>query len=226
MLNRLTREAPAASPIAMRDILRTLTLLGVVQVGAFLLFIVYSTVIFRLWEGGIFFYKSFVTAALFSVLLFSGLLWVAAIPVINHWLSSASLHRLWFAILSAVAQFCIIVAFNGDIPVAIDRSVSVYLLGIMENEPQHAFTKAELENRLIRDYVQNYGAVERRLAEQVASRDVELDKDGYRLTAQGAVVVHAMKTVAWIFNLDRRFVDPMEAQPAPGKGDRSRSAVR
>src|SRR5271169_5833190 len=38
-----------------------------------------------------------------SVLLFSGLLWVAAIPVINHWLSSASLHRLWFAILSAVA---------------------------------------------------------------------------------------------------------------------------
>jgi hypothetical protein len=96
MLVRLTRETKASAPIAARDILLALMLLGAVQIGAFLIFIVYSVVIFRLWEGGIFFYKSIVAAAVFSLLLFGGLLSISAFPIIDHWLSSASLHRHWF----------------------------------------------------------------------------------------------------------------------------------
>jgi hypothetical protein len=96
----------------------------------------------------------------------------------------------------------------------------------MENEPEHAFSISELEDRMIKHYVHNYGAVERRLAEQVASRNIELDNGGYRLTEQGAVVVRTMKAVGWIFNIDRRFIDPAEFHPKEGTGDQTLPAMR
>ena len=227
MANGPKSVARASAPIPLQDALRALLLLGAAQVGAFLLFIMYSAVIFRLWEGGILFYKSIVAAALFSLLLFWGLLWAATNPTIDCWLSLVSLHRLWFATLSATAQFCIIVLFIGLGPVSIDRSVSVYLLGTINSEREHAFSVSELEDLMTKNYVHRYGAVGRRLAEQVASRNIESDKDGgYRLTEQGAVVVRAMEAIGWIFNIDRRFIDPPEFDSAQTKNDRLPSTLR
>jgi hypothetical protein len=130
------------------------------------------------------------------------------------------------AMSSAVVQFWIIVLFIGLGPVSTDRSISIYLLGTMGNQPEHVFSVAELEDRLIKNYVRDYGAVERRLAEQVASRNIEPDDDGYRLTRQGTVVVQTMKAVGWIFNVDRRFIDPVESQPMEGKSERTSPTVR
>lgn len=103
--------------------------------------------------------------------------------------------------LSLAANVIVLVV----VPVTLDRSVSVFLLGQLAKNPDGLAEEA-LEERLIEDYVIGFGAVERRMDEQTASGNVEIVDGKYRLTAQGRRFIAISTPLAKAFGADLRYL--------------------
>lgn len=196
----------------MEDLARAVVLCGLFQAVALALFVPASFVAFRVPRGGVLFYKSTAVAAAWSALVFVAMVWVARGSTIDAWLVSAGTRPIWFAFFNAVIHFCLLDLFLALGPVVIDRSLTMFLLGTMAQESGRLFDTSDLEGLLIRQYVKDYKAVDRRMAEQMAAGNVLVDHGRYRLTRRGALFVKLMKTIAVIFNLDRRFVNPTSSR--------------
>ncbi len=110
-------------------------------------------------------------------------------------------------------------AFFVLVPVTIDRSVSVFLLGAMAAERDRVWTTEGLSEVLMDRYVRDFAQVERRIAEQRASGNVTAAGDGYRLTAQGERFIAASRWLGAAFAADGKFVDQRPA-PAGRAGER------
>ncbi|WP_375461944.1 hypothetical protein [uncultured Enterovirga sp.] len=103
------------------------------------------------------------------------------------------------------------------LPVTIDRSVSVFMLGEMAAHPAESYSAQTMRDAFERRYLGEYRQIERRLAEQVASGNVERVGGGYRLTSQGEAFIRSSRSIGRLFGTDTRFVDlrPAEAGPPP-----------
>ena len=100
------------------------------------------------------------------------------------------------------------VCFFIVLPVTIDRSMSVFLLGQMAAEPDRSFTPSDLETIFVHTYVQRYDQVKRRLEEQRISGNVAETPEGYRIDAQGVAFVQFGRFISKVFQTDHRLVDP------------------
>ena len=96
-------------------------------------------------------------------------------------------------------------------PVTVDRSISIFMLGRMDMEAARAFTPAEMRDAFTSVYVVGDRQIERRLAEQRLSGDVEDLGGRYRITPRGRALIAVARTVAWMFDGDPRFVTPAAA---------------
>jgi hypothetical protein len=94
------------------------------------------------------------------------------------------------------------------LPVTLDRSYSVYMLGYMAEHPDESFTTAQMNEIFIDGYVNKNQAMQRRFDEQVLSKNVAPSGDGYKITSRGLLLVRIFEIVADIFSVDKRFVDP------------------
>ncbi len=122
-----------------------------------------------------------------------------------QWRSQVSMAHA-FAVTMASVAFCS--TFLIVIPVSLDRSVSVFLLGYMGNHPA-PLSKHELEGVLVDKYVKEYQSIDRRMAEQIASGNIERTADGrYVLTARGKAFVNNSRRIASAFDVDMKFLDP------------------
>lgn len=83
-----------------------------------------------------------------------------------------------------VMTFSFIVAFLVVLPVTIDRSVSVFILGRMR-KLERPVSEDEINNILKDEYVSALNAGKRRMDEQVLTGNVERINGGYRLTPRG-----------------------------------------
>ena len=93
-------------------------------------------------------------------------------------------------------------------PITIDRSISVFVLGAMAQEPARAWTSAEVEG-VFRDlYLGHYRQIDRRMSEQAASGNVVALGDRYRISERGLAFVRSARGIAWLFETDARFVAP------------------
>ena len=207
-----------------RAVLRLLVVTAVTQVVGLAVFIGFSGLLFALWPGWIFLFKSLIVGALFPFAACLGLLRLAKRTRLGRWTLEAGIHPLWFSLFSAISNFCIVVTFVVMFPATIDRSVTIFLLAIMDSHPSRPVSTAVLEDRMIANYVHTYGAVQRRMIEETAAGNVVADHGGYRLTSQGTVFMDVVKVIAWIFRTDPRFVDPDEfkavgtnEKPAPAQ---------
>lgn len=94
------------------------------------------------------------------------------------------------------------------IPVSLDRSVSVFLLGYMNNMDRE-LTKDELAFGLENIYVKQYSAINRRIDEQLISGNIKLtEKNGIILTQQGKDFILLSRKIANVLNIDKKYVDP------------------
>lgn len=91
------------------------------------------------------------------------------------------------------------------VPVTIDRSVTVYLLGQLA-QSSNGLTEEELTTRLSEQYVREYRAVERRMREQVVSKNVWRDDDRFVLSEQGRDFISFSAFVGRIFGADMRYI--------------------
>lgn len=93
-------------------------------------------------------------------------------------------------------------------PVTVDRSISVFVLGVMDKEPDRAWTVRDLEERFHSLYVSDYKQIARRMDEQTSTGNVSPRGDGFVITPRGRGFVSSAKTIAWIFGTDTKIVDP------------------
>jgi hypothetical protein len=116
------------------------------------------------------------------------------------------------AFASTMAGLALCATFLIVVPVSLDRSVSVFLLGYMNNIGR-PMTSDELENVLISKYVKEYQSIDRRMDEQIASGNiVEIDDGKYLLTTRGKNFIFVSKKIAKYFSVDERFLDPQGAR--------------
>ena len=101
--------------------------------------------------------------------------------------------------------FAFNIAFLIVVPVTVDRSVTVFLLGQISHAP-NGISAAELRLALVNKYVDQYDAVDRRMREQSLSGNVEAKGELYKLTAQGTRFIRFSRFVGSIFGADLRYV--------------------
>lgn len=99
------------------------------------------------------------------------------------------------------------------LPVTVDRSVSVFLLGQMAAHPDEGFDADRARTVFDAVYLGTFRQMERRLAEQTASGNVAPTADGYVITPQGRAFIRFAGVVARLFGTDTRLI---AGESAPG----------
>jgi hypothetical protein len=103
---------------------------------------------------------------------------------------------------------CIQVVIFTHLPVTADRSVSVFMLGYM-NQKNGECTKQELEDVFIEKYVYEYKAFDKRLFEQIYTGTIEEKGDGeYILTDSGKRIINLYEVAADWFKIDKKLISP------------------
>jgi hypothetical protein len=151
------------------------------------------------------FFRGLKLVALAAVLQF--LLTLPLRRLLNRWSGAEpiSIHHQIAAISLAIG---LNMTFLIVVPVTLDRSVSVFVLGVMNEQPTESFTADRLETVFDTVYVRKYGAMDRRIREQLRSGNIAPSGDGYRITAAGRAFIAFSGFVAKVFHLDPRFIAP------------------
>jgi hypothetical protein len=127
---------------------------------------------------------------------------VVIIFVIKPEVSLAHALSITMTSLAVCATFLIV------IPVSLDRSVSVFLLGYMKNMG-HPLTRDELTFGLESIYVKKYNAIDRRIDEQLKSGNIKITENGgIALTKQGENFIALSTKIAETLDIDKKYIDP------------------
>ena len=108
------------------------------------------------------------------------------------------------SVLSLSLNICFLVV----VPVTVDRSISIFVLGRMAANPDAIVTPEAMTAQFTDIYVARYHQIERRLREQAVSGNVERVGDGYRITRAGRGVIAVSKVVAALFDSHVGLVAP------------------
>jgi hypothetical protein len=129
----------------------------------------------------------------------------------------------WASIRDSIAAAALAFGLNISVltvvPVTIDRSISIFLLGHMDENSSRSFTATELDQTFRKIYLTDLAQIERRMLEQKATGHVVQDGSGWRITEQGRGFVTTAKRLGALFDVDTRLLSPstISAQrpPAP-----------
>lgn len=113
-------------------------------------------------------------------------------------------------IICLTITFCLNFSFLSLITVALDRSISVFILSEMANHNTEIYTKNDVENIFLDVYMDKYKAMDRRFEEQIISGNIEKIGEGYRITEKGCNLIEIFRGIAWVFPIDNRFLYPSE----------------
>lgn len=139
-----------------------------------------------LLSGWVFFYRGVAFLILTSLLV-----------VIMGWAWSKPFKDIFIAWL---LFFNLNMTFFTLIPVAVDRSISVYLLRYMGNT-QTAKTESEITNFFIENYFIKNRAMEKRFTEQIVSGNMTKEGDNLIITEQGRLVISFYDMITRAFDL-------------------------
>lgn len=112
-------------------------------------------------------------------------------------------------ILMFLGFCCVNMVLFTLIPVTVERSVSVFTLSYMEENPK-AYTVEDMEKIFQEKYVCEFKAFDKRFTEQIVSGNVDKTEEGYVLNDRGKFTVKFFRTVSSLFNTDERLIYPNE----------------
>lgn len=120
--------------------------------------------------------------------------------------------KLFSSIINLVSLnfclFCLTIGYFGVIPVSLDRSISVFLLGYMYQH-QEPLSKEEMEEVFLEKYMKEYHAMDRRIHEQQISGNIVVDNEGkVCLSEQGKSFIESSIMISKIFNTEDKFLVP------------------
>ncbi len=111
-------------------------------------------------------------------------------------------------IVLVILLFCINLVFFTHVPVTADRSVSVFLLGYMNNQKDKPVNKTEMTQVFIDKFLRDNDGIQKRIDEQIVSGNIKEFKNGYLLTKQGEFLMKFYSFVTDIFTINKRNVYP------------------
>jgi hypothetical protein len=114
------------------------------------------------------------------------------------------------AIVSLAFNICFLVV----VPVTVDRSVSIFVLGEMNKEPDRLYSSQDMSQLFTTVYVQDYQQIDRRMREQTATGNLEAVGDRYRISARGRTSIATAKLVLWLFGGEARLANPADRSAA------------
>ena len=103
--------------------------------------------------------------------------------------------------------FFVCYSFFITVPALLDRSISLYLLRLLEVE-QSAASQHQLNTWYINGFVYHNNAVMKRLNEQVYSGNIKLVDDCYTLTDRGRFILKVNDLFVSLFKTDARYSRP------------------
>jgi hypothetical protein len=124
------------------------------------------------------------------------------------------------AFAAAVLSLSLNLSFLIVVPVTVDRSISIFVLGEMAARPDDVFTPDAMSEDFIRVYVGEGRQIERRLREQAVSGNVVRDGAGYRISSRGKAVVATSRIVATLFGSHAGILRPEPRVSPPSDGPR------
>lgn len=92
--------------------------------------------------------------------------------------------------------------------ISLDRSLSVFILCYMD-EYQNDMSEDDIEEVFQEIFVEKYGMLERRFDEQIKTGNIICENGKYELTDRGRGFVKIFKTMSHIYNVDKRFTEPL-----------------
>jgi hypothetical protein len=162
----------------------------------------------------------------FRILFYRGLAAIAISAVAAFFILNMArrIWRRWLLRDVISATLCasgLTVCFFVVLPVTVDRSVTVFILGQMAARPNYPFTAEEMQKIFIRQYLGEHRQIERRLQEQSASGNLTRTNSGYQISLQGAKFIRLAHFISEIFGTEPWIIDasPGPALPAEQQSD-------
>lgn len=149
----------------------------------------------------VFFYRGI------SLIIVSGII----VGVVMLILKMTMLKKL-LVIRDILLMSCIFICVNmvlfTHLPVTAERSVSVFILGYMSENPDKSFTEQDIQNELEHTYVREYQAVDKRMQEQIVTGTIENNGTTYKITKRGKEIIKLYNLVADWFKLNKQLIHP------------------
>jgi hypothetical protein len=109
-------------------------------------------------------------------------------------------------LLHSLLVFFLLYSFNITIPALLDRSISYYIIGVTAIEGES--NVAQYKTAFFNGFINNNGAIEKRLNEQVISGNIVCLDGACRLSDRGYMIYKANVFMASVLRLDTRYVKP------------------
>ena len=168
-------------------------------VGTTLFILLFHTTLFKGID--VFFYRGIVLLAVSCILILLGM-------VVYKRSSQASLFTYRDVILSIVLLASINLVFFTHLPVTAERSISVFLLSHIDKHSQTTLTNQEITKIVVDKYLYEFGAIDKRLYEQIISGNIVRDGNGYKISKRGKFLLKMYALIIDVFNIDKKLISP------------------
>jgi len=108
-------------------------------------------------------------------------------------------------ILALVLFFCVNLTFFTHLPVTAERSISIFLLDYFDKNSDRYLTKEEVTQIFIDKYLYENNAIEKRLHEQIFSRNINQEEEKYKISRRGQNLMRFYRLIAIIFKINKKF---------------------
>lgn len=149
----------------------------------------------------VFFYRGIIL--LFTSCLFTTLI---LLLIKRKWFQDIFTYR--DIILALVLIFSFNLLFFTHIPVTANRSLSVFILGYLNHYSERALTKQEISQEFLKKYLEENQGIEKRLHEQLVSKNIVQVDNGYQISNQGELLIKFYLIIADLFGLDKKNLTP------------------
>ena len=170
------------------------------------------------WITGTLFFIGLFHTQLFKsvdVLFYRGILLLTTSCALITTLQILLKKRVYFSfvtyrdiLLCLVLVFCINLVFFTHIPVTADRSISVFMLGYMNNNSDKTISNQDMTNIFTNKYLYEYNAITKRFNEQIVSGNIVKNDNGFKITKQGQLIMKIYAFVAKLFNINNKIISP------------------
>lgn len=161
------------------------------SLGTILFISLFHTKIFR--NIDVFFYRGIALLILSTIILF--------IATLVYRKINRSFFTFRDVVLVLVLFFCLNLVFFTHIPVTAERSISIFLLKYLDKSPEKLFTEKEIIEGFTQKYLYENNAIQKRLYEQIVSKNIIQEKDTYKISKQGRFLVRFYEFVTNLFNV-------------------------
>lgn len=158
----------------------------------FLLFNIIFIAIRFFFESGIIFYQG-----LFSIAT-TALIFVPTFFIYKKFV----VEMLGYFLFSIMLCYSFLIT----VPTLLDRSISLYILATIYAEKK--INKEGIEDYFVKGFVKKNKAIDKRLQEQIFTKNIIINQDSYQITERGAIVNKLNIFLSNIYNTDKNYLKP------------------